>query len=142
LVQDDEGIPKDSKRRASIAHKIVERAEAAGIAREDIIIDCLAFAIGADSNSGPAVMRPILEATLAWLDAQKKAGKLLEGYAIPGGRYVAICEHPSADDLAQTMASMPAGAFMNHEVYALADMRAEMKVIIENLKQAEQLVKK
>jgi 5-methyltetrahydrofolate--homocysteine methyltransferase len=59
LVQDDEGIPKDSKRRASIAYKIVERAEAAGIARDDIIIDCLAFAIGADTSSGPTVIEAI-----------------------------------------------------------------------------------
>jgi 5-methyltetrahydrofolate--homocysteine methyltransferase len=59
LVQDDEGIPKDSNRRISIAHKIVERAEAVGIAREDIIIDCLVFAIGADTNSGLAVIEAI-----------------------------------------------------------------------------------
>jgi 5-methyltetrahydrofolate--homocysteine methyltransferase len=37
----------------------VERAEAAGIAREDIIIDCLAFAVGADPSSGPAVIEAI-----------------------------------------------------------------------------------
>jgi 5-methyltetrahydrofolate--homocysteine methyltransferase len=59
LVQDDQGIPKDAGRRVSIANKIVERAEAAGIAREDIIIDCLAFAVGADPSSGPAVIEAI-----------------------------------------------------------------------------------
>jgi 5-methyltetrahydrofolate--homocysteine methyltransferase len=59
LVQDDEGIPKDAGRRVSIARKIVERAEAAGIARENIVIDCLAFAVGADTSSGPAVMEAI-----------------------------------------------------------------------------------
>jgi 5-methyltetrahydrofolate--homocysteine methyltransferase len=59
LVQDDEGIPRDAKRRVSIAYKIVERAEAAGIAREDIVIDCLAFAVGADTSSGSAVMEAI-----------------------------------------------------------------------------------
>ena len=59
LVQDDEGIPKDAERRVAIARKIVERAEAAGIAREDIIIDCLAFAVGADTSSGPAVIEAI-----------------------------------------------------------------------------------
>jgi len=59
LVQDDEGIPKDSERRVGVAHKIVESAEAAGIAREDIIIDCLAFAVGADTSSGPAVIEAI-----------------------------------------------------------------------------------
>jgi 5-methyltetrahydrofolate--homocysteine methyltransferase len=59
LVQDDEGIPKDLDRRVDVAHKIVERAEAAGIPREDIMIDCLAFAVGADTSSGPAVIEAI-----------------------------------------------------------------------------------
>jgi 5-methyltetrahydrofolate--homocysteine methyltransferase len=59
LVQDDEGIPKDSERRVGIARKIVVRAEVAGIAREDIIIDCLAFAVGADTSSAPAVIEAI-----------------------------------------------------------------------------------
>ena len=59
LVQDDEGIPKDAERRVSIARKIVNRAEAIGIDRKDVIIDCLAFAVGADTNSGPAVMEAI-----------------------------------------------------------------------------------
>jgi len=52
LTQDDEGIPTNSDRRIAIAHKIVERADAAGISREDIIIDCLAFTVGADTSSG------------------------------------------------------------------------------------------
>ena len=59
LVQDDDGIPKNAERRVSIARKIVERAEAAGIARQDIIIDCLAFAVGADTSAGPAVIEAI-----------------------------------------------------------------------------------
>ena len=59
LVQDDEGIPKDSEQRVVIAHKIVERAETAGVARENIIIDCLAFAVGADPGSGLAVIEAI-----------------------------------------------------------------------------------
>ncbi|MFO7773928.1 MAG: dihydropteroate synthase [Dehalococcoidia bacterium] len=59
LVQDDEGIPKDAKRRVSIAHKIVDRAEAAGIDPENIVIDCLAFAVGAETSSGLAVMEAI-----------------------------------------------------------------------------------
>ena len=59
LVQDDDGIPKDAGRRVSIAHKIVERAEAAGIARANIVIDCLAFAVGADTSSGPALIEAI-----------------------------------------------------------------------------------
>ena len=59
LVQDDAGIPRDAERRVSIARKIVERAEAAGIDRENVIIDCLAFAVGADTSSGLAVIETI-----------------------------------------------------------------------------------
>jgi 5-methyltetrahydrofolate--homocysteine methyltransferase len=59
LVQDGEGIPKDAERRVRIAHKIVERVEAAGISREGLVIDCLAFAVGAEPGSGVAVMEAI-----------------------------------------------------------------------------------
>jgi len=59
LVQDDNGIPKDADGRVRVAHKIVERAEAAGIPREDLVIDCLAFAVGAEPASGAAVIEAI-----------------------------------------------------------------------------------
>jgi 5-methyltetrahydrofolate--homocysteine methyltransferase len=52
LTQDEDGIPSDSEQRVAIAHKIVERAEAAGIPSEDVIIDCLCLAVGADTRSG------------------------------------------------------------------------------------------
>ena len=52
LTQDDEGIPANAERRAAIACKIVERAEKAGISRDNIVIDCLALAIGANPASG------------------------------------------------------------------------------------------
>jgi len=59
LVQDEDGIPKDTEGRVRVAHKIVERAEAAGIPREDLVIDCLAFAVGAEPASGAAVIEAI-----------------------------------------------------------------------------------
>jgi 5-methyltetrahydrofolate--homocysteine methyltransferase len=59
MVQDEDGIPKDADGRVRVAHKIVERAEAAGIPREDLVIDCLAFAVGAEPTSGAAVMEAI-----------------------------------------------------------------------------------
>jgi len=59
LVQDDEGIPRDAERRVQIAHKIADRIEAAGISREDLVIDCLAFAVGAEPGSGVAVIEAI-----------------------------------------------------------------------------------
>ncbi|OGO00253.1 MAG: pterin-binding protein [Chloroflexi bacterium RBG_13_51_52] len=59
LVQDDEGIPKNAERRIAIAHKIVERAEKAGVPRENIVIDVLTFAIGAEAKSGLDVLEAI-----------------------------------------------------------------------------------
>jgi len=59
LTQDDDGIPADSERRVAIARKIVERAEAADIPREDIIIDCLSLAVGADTKSGLVTLETI-----------------------------------------------------------------------------------
>ncbi len=59
MVQDEDGIPKDAERRIRMAHKIVEKVEAAGISREDLVIDCLAFAVGAEPSSGVAVMEAI-----------------------------------------------------------------------------------
>jgi len=59
LTIDDEGIPNDSARRLAIAHKIVEQAAAFGIAREDIIIDCLSLAVGADGRAGQVTIEAI-----------------------------------------------------------------------------------
>jgi 5-methyltetrahydrofolate--homocysteine methyltransferase len=59
LVQDDEGIPNNAEHRLAIARKIVQRAETAGIAREDIIIDGLASAVGADTASGQVTLETI-----------------------------------------------------------------------------------
>jgi len=51
LAMDDDGIPSDPRKRLEIARKIVERAEAMGIPREDILIDCLTLTVGADSRA-------------------------------------------------------------------------------------------
>jgi len=59
LTQDDDGIPKDPERRIAIAHEIVERAETTGIPREDVVIDCIALAVGADTSSGVVAIEAI-----------------------------------------------------------------------------------
>jgi 5-methyltetrahydrofolate--homocysteine methyltransferase len=59
LVQDDNGIPKTPEARLAVAKKIVERAEKMGIPREDIIIDCLCLAVGAESASGTIALGTI-----------------------------------------------------------------------------------
>ncbi len=52
LTINDAGIPEDIETRIEIAHRIVERAGDMGIPRSDVVIDCLAMAVGADGNAG------------------------------------------------------------------------------------------
>ena len=59
LVQDESGVPGSSERRVAIAHKIVERATAMGIPVEDIIIDCLALTVSADTTAGLVTLETI-----------------------------------------------------------------------------------
>jgi len=59
LTIDEKGIPSDASGRAGIARRIVERAEALGIPRENVVIDCLAMAIGADGKAGIVTIETI-----------------------------------------------------------------------------------
>ncbi len=59
LAMDDDGIPATAEGRLAVARKIVERAEAMGIPREHILIDCLALTMGADSNAGRTTLDAI-----------------------------------------------------------------------------------
>ena len=52
LCMDDDGIPNTPEKRLAVAKRIVDRAEGHGIPREDILIDCLALTVGADSQAG------------------------------------------------------------------------------------------
>lgn len=52
LTLDDKGIPADAEARVEIAHRIIERAEAVGIPKEDVIIDCLTLSLGANVQAG------------------------------------------------------------------------------------------
>lgn len=51
LCMDDEGIPDTPEKRLAVAEKIVERASRLGIGKENILIDCLALTVGADSRA-------------------------------------------------------------------------------------------
>ena len=48
MCMDEEGIPNDSDARLAIARRIVEAAEAMGIPREDIIVDCACMAVATE----------------------------------------------------------------------------------------------
>lgn len=59
LTMDERGIPKTAEERLEVAKKIVARAEEIGIPREDILIDCLALAVGADTTAGLVALEAI-----------------------------------------------------------------------------------
>lgn len=59
LCMDENGIPDDPRRRLKIASKIVERAEAVGIPRENILIDCLTMAVEVDHHAAMVTLETI-----------------------------------------------------------------------------------
>lgn len=59
LAMDDNGIPTDPDERVAIVRRILAAAAAHGIPREDLVIDCLAMTVGADSNAGYTTLRAI-----------------------------------------------------------------------------------
>jgi 5-methyltetrahydrofolate--homocysteine methyltransferase len=59
LCMDENGIPNEPQQRLKIAGKIVERAEAAGIPREDVLIDCLTTAVEADDQAAVVTLETI-----------------------------------------------------------------------------------
>ncbi|MBC8450525.1 MAG: dihydropteroate synthase [Chloroflexi bacterium] len=59
LCMDDEGIPAAPEGRLAVARKIVARAEALGISRDDVVIDCLSLTVGADSKAGWTTLQAI-----------------------------------------------------------------------------------
>lgn len=59
LTLDENGIPSSAEGRYAIAEKILSRAEAAGIRREDLAIDCLAMTVSADQTSARTTLEAI-----------------------------------------------------------------------------------
>lgn len=82
LTMDDAGIPKDASTRASIAAKIVQRAGNEGIPPQDVIIDCLALTLGADSNSALVTLEAVA-AVKAELGVNQTLGASNVSFGLP-----------------------------------------------------------
>jgi muconolactone delta-isomerase len=92
------------------------------------------------STMPPSVMRQLMEATSDLMKQETKAGRILEYYFIPGwDRVVAISEVKSAEEIVQRLSALPVGAFLDFEVYPLADAFEAMKTYIESMKAAEKM---
>ncbi len=59
LTLDEEGIPPTAEGRLAIARRIVEAAQAAGIPREDVAIDCLVMAAATNQREIPEILRAV-----------------------------------------------------------------------------------
>jgi muconolactone delta-isomerase len=89
----------------------------------------------------PSLVRQLVEADPAVISQQKKAGKLLEIYWIPGwNRGIAIREAKSAEEIYRDIADMPCSILTNNEVYPLADYSEINKAMVERLKIVEKMM--
>ena len=59
LTLDEDGIPATAEKRFAIAEKILHRALAAGIPREDVWIDCLTMTVSAQQEQAKETLRAV-----------------------------------------------------------------------------------
>ena len=59
LTLDEDGIPPTAEERFAIAERIVHAAEAAGIPRQDVLIDCLVMAASTNQSEVVEILRAI-----------------------------------------------------------------------------------
>ncbi len=59
LTLDEDGIPTTAEKRFAIAEKILHRALAAGIPREDVWIDCLTMTVSAQQEQAKETLRAV-----------------------------------------------------------------------------------
>ena len=93
------------------------------------------------STLPPSVVRQLWEANMELVNQARKAGKIREIYWIPGwNRGVSIEDKKSAEEVVQTLSGSPMFAFLNFEVYPLADFDESRKVLLESVKAAEKMM--
>jgi 5-methyltetrahydrofolate--homocysteine methyltransferase len=128
LTLDDEGIPADAEARVEIAHRIIERAEAVGIPKEDVIIDCLTLSLGANVQAGLGT----LEATRrvkAELEVNQTQGASNISHGLPNrpvltGAYLALAIEagltcPTVDVAHVRLAVLAADLVLGRDNYAM-----------------------
>ena len=56
---DEAGLPDTAERRLEIARKIVERAEAFGLRRRDVVIDCLSLPVAVYPDQAAETLKAV-----------------------------------------------------------------------------------
>jgi hypothetical protein len=88
----------------------------------------------------PAVVRQLIEVSLAGMNQLKKAGKYLEGYYSPAGLGMVILNYNNADEWVKDQNLVPMLQYYEQELYPLADMEESFKTMLEALKAAEKMM--
>lgn len=83
LTMDGSGIPAEPAQRLRIAERIVGRAERYGIARERVVIDCLALPVGADQRAAWVALESI-RLVAAELGVNQTLGTSNVSFGLPG----------------------------------------------------------
>ena len=87
LCMDDDGIPATHELRLKVAAKIIERAATSGIPIEDIVIDPLAMAMGADYTAGLTTLKTI-ELVVAEFGVNITMGASNVSFGMPDRKYL------------------------------------------------------
>jgi 5-methyltetrahydrofolate--homocysteine methyltransferase len=87
LCMDDNGIPPTAEARLAVAGKIIEQATALGIPLEDIVIDPLAMALSADSQSARIALETI-ELVVAKFGVNITMGASNISFGMPDRAYI------------------------------------------------------
>lgn len=128
LCLNDTGIPATADARVAVAHTIVERAEAIGIARADVIIDCLTLTLGANTKAGLVTLEAV-ERVRAELGVNQTQGASNISHGMPNrpvlnGAYLAMAIRagltcPCVDAAQVRMAVLSADLALGRDDFAL-----------------------
>lgn len=84
----------------------------------------------------PTTRKQLMEASVARTIQNKKEGKLLDIYNIPGGgRSAMILKLETAEEMSKYFQESPFASYMDYEIYPLADFN--LKPTIEGLKETD-----
>ncbi len=87
LCMDDDGIPATPELRLKVAAKIIARAAAIGIPREDVVVDPLAMTLGAEHTAGLTTLKTI-ELVVAEFGVNITMGASNISFGLPDRKYL------------------------------------------------------
>jgi 5-methyltetrahydrofolate--homocysteine methyltransferase len=135
VITDETGVPATPPARLAVARKIVARARDFGVLPEDVIIDCLAMTVSADSNAGRVTLET-MELVRADLGVNLSLGASNVSFGLPdrmalNAAYLALgiargmtaaITDPTVTELATTIRACD--LLMGHDEYSMRWIKA------------------